>query len=213
MLTGEGLPALFRKTLMAQAPAVKQYLEMAQSEEFQNPISYEQIDPKQFDALFLPGGHDKGMREYLESTVLQTNIAQFFDSNKAVGAICHGTLAAARTISQSSDPDLRGKSVLWGKKTTGLTRNQELVAYKLTVLKLGDYYRTYSIPMADEVKSFLRQPSDFLTGPGMPIPLERDSDQNLKAGFTVRDGKYLSARWPGDAHRFAYDFVAMLEQD
>ena len=29
-------------------------------------------------------------------------------------------------------------------------------------------------------------------------------------GFTVRDGNWLSARWPGDAHRFASEFVAML---
>jgi protease I len=40
----------------------------------------------------LPGGHDKGMREYLESPVLQKNVAYFFDHNMAVGAICHGTL-------------------------------------------------------------------------------------------------------------------------
>jgi hypothetical protein len=29
-------------------------------------------------------------------------------------------------------------------------------------------------------------------------------------GFTVRDGEYLSARWPGDAHRFAAEFAAMI---
>jgi len=27
---------------------------------------------------------------------------------------------------------------------------------------------------------------------------------------TVRDGHYLSARWPGDAHRFASEFAAMI---
>jgi len=26
----------------------------------------------------------------------------------------------------------------------------------------------------------------------------------------VRDGNYLSARWPGDAHRFAHELAAML---
>jgi len=29
-------------------------------------------------------------------------------------------------------------------------------------------------------------------------------------GFTVRDGQYLSARWPGDAHRFAHELAGML---
>jgi hypothetical protein len=28
----------------------------------------------------------------------------------------------------------------------------------------------------------------------------------------VRDGCYLSARWPGDAHRFAHELAGMLAQ-
>jgi hypothetical protein len=38
----------------------------------------------------------------------------------------------------------------------------------------------------------------------MPLP---DSDFDP---LTVRDGEYLSARWPGDAHRFAAEFAAMI---
>ena len=37
-----------------------------------------------------------------------------------------------------------------------------------------------------------------------------DGEANPGAGFTVRDGKYLSARWPGDANRFAEEFVTLL---
>lgn len=33
---------------------------------------------------------------------------------------------------------------------------------------------------------------------------------HLAPGFCVQDGNYLSARWPGDAHRFAAEFVRML---
>jgi hypothetical protein len=101
--------------------------------------------------------------------------------------------------------------VLWDRKTTGLTRRQELVAWWLTRATLGDYYRTYETPMADELVSNLRSPSDYDPGPGYPIPLTRDSDANTRAGFTLRDGNYLSARWPGDAHRFAKELVGMLE--
>ena len=64
--------------------------------------------------------------------------------------------------------------------------------------------------MADELISHLRSPNDYDPGPGYPIPLARDEDGHLEAGFTVRDDNYLSARWPGDAHRFAEDFAAML---
>ncbi len=43
-----------------------------------------------------------------------------------------------------------------------------------------------------------------------PLPLKRDSLEHPEHGFCVRDGNYLSARWPGDAHRFALELVAML---
>lgn len=31
-----------------------------------------------------------------------------------------------------------------------------------------------------------------------------------RPSWVVRDGQYLSARWPGDVHRFSKRFVAML---
>jgi hypothetical protein len=42
--------------------------------------------------------------------------------------------------------------------------------------------------------------------------LLRDSDRMQRLGFTVRDGRYLSARWPGDAHRFAHELAGMLAE-
>jgi putative intracellular protease/amidase len=203
MVTGEGLPFLLRSSLMAQAGAVTRYRELEESPEFRAPIAYASIDPGSFDALLLPGGHDKGMREYLEDAGLQAAVARFFEEGKTVAAICHGTLLAARSRSGE-------RSALWGRKTTGLTRRQELVAWWLTRATLGDYYRTYETPMADELVSNLRAPGDYDPGPGYPIPLARDSDANTRAGFTVRDGNYLSARWPGDAHRFAKELAGML---
>lgn len=205
MVTGERLPAFLRGTLRAEPEAVSFYREMEASPPFQNPISYADIRPGSFGALLLPGGHDKGMREYLESPLLQAAVAHFFDQGKPVAAICHGTLLAARARSERT-----GQSVLRGRKTTGLTRNQEKVAYWLTRAWLGDYYRTYPTYMADELVCNLAAPTDYSRGPGFPIPFGRDSDKNLKPGFTVRDGNYLSARWPGDAYKFAREFVLLL---
>jgi len=54
-----------------------------------------------FDALYLPGGHDKGVREYLESNLIQYLVVDFFVSEKPVAAICHGVIVAAR----SADPN------------------------------------------------------------------------------------------------------------
>lgn len=213
MVTGKDL-GILKGVLMNDKNGTAAYLELEKSDEFRQPISYEQVKPEEYDAIFLPGGHDKGMREYLDSNIIQQVIVDFFESNRPVGAICHGTLLAARSISKRT-----GHSVLWGRKTTGLTRMQELVAYQLTRLYLGTYYRTYPekdhdnciVTMEDELKSYLKDPSDFSRGPGFPIPSRRDSPKHPNRGFTVRDGNYLSARWPGDANRFGSEFVTLLK--
>ena len=80
-------------------------------------------------------------------------------------------------------------------------------AWVLTRLWLNDYYRTYNETVEHEVKSKLASDRDFHTG---PTPLLRDSPQNMNRGFIVRDGNFLSARWPGDAHRFAAEFVKLI---
>jgi hypothetical protein len=118
-----------------------------------------------------------------------------------VGAICHGVVLAARSRAAN------GGSVLLGRRTTALTRQMELTAWALTALWLGSYYRTYPTPVQDEVSAALASRTDFITG---PMTITRDAPSKLRAGFTVRDGHYLSARWPGDAHRFANEFAVML---
>ncbi len=47
---------------------------------------------------------------------------------------------------------------------------------------------------------------------GGPAAILRDTPDRIERGFVIRDGNYLSARWPGDAHRFAHVFSAMLEE-
>jgi len=73
---------------------------------------------------------------------------------------------------------------------------------------VGHYYRTYAEAVQGEVTRAFANPDDFLVG---PFALFRDSKNNRERGFTVRDGHYLSARWPGDAHRFAVDYADMFE--
>lgn len=201
MVTGIGL-GLFKSILMADQHSLAIYDGCIKSREFLNPISYQQIVPNDYDALLLPGGHAKGMRPYLDSKLLQANIVSFFQHKKPVAAICHGTLCAARCVDKATS-----KSVLYGLKTTGLTFKQELSAWLLTCLWLGDYYRTYPQFMQQELQSYLQENDDFKSG---PMPLLRDTATNFKAGFTVRDGNYLSARWPGDVHLFASEFLKML---
>jgi putative intracellular protease/amidase len=203
MLDGKGL-GMLKPLLIAQKSAQQDYADLCQDEAFQNPMSYEDIKVEDYAGLILPGGHAKGMIPYLESEDLQNTIVGFFATHKPVGAICHGVVAACRAI----DPK-RGKSVLWGRKTTALLKQQELLAYKLTKARLGDYFLTYpGLTVEDEVTQTLQSAADFLPG---PRPFLRDTPKKLSRGFVVRDGQYLSARWPGDAHKFGVTFLEMLE--
>lgn len=201
LLTGEGFGP-FKKLLMAGLEAVEAYHKMIESEAFRSPISYFEINPKDYAGILLPGGHDKGMKQYLESSVLQEKIVSFFRMNKIVGAICHGVVVAARSI----DPQTK-KSVIHDHQTTSLLKSQEMGAYYLTALWLKDYYRTYQLSVEAEVKSVLDDPHQFQSG---RLSLRRDSLSDDTPALVVQDRNYLSARWPGDAYTFAKSYYRRL---
>lgn len=202
MLLGTGLGFL-APMLRADANARRAYADMAASAEFRQPLRYDDIVDDAVDAVLLPGGHAPGMRPYLESERLQALVADSIRRQRPLAAICHGVLLAARSR------DASGRSVLHGRRTTALTAQMELSAWNLTRLWLGDYYRTYALTVEAEVTALLAQPSDFLRG---PQSLLRDKPDKLSRGFVVRDGHYLSARWPGDAHRLGHAFATLLAE-
>ena len=153
MLSGRGLdpwaqiPGLDRLkvaglVLRANRDAREAYSRLERDPAFLQPLPYGRLRAGDHDVLVLPGGHRaRGMRVYLESTVLQEFVGDFFDSGKPVGAICHGVVLAARSISKKT-----GKSVLFGKKTTGLTWSLERRGWSVgRVVRFWDpdYYRTY----------------------------------------------------------------------
>jgi len=204
MLNGDNL-GIWKSLLKARKDAFDACKEMEQSAEFCSPSKYEDVDVDDFDALLLPGGHDKRVKEYLESKILQRHVVKFFKQNKPVAAICHGVVVAARSIDSET-----GKSVINGFRTTSLLKSQEMAAYTMTRLWLKDYYLTYpGLTVEDEVTAALNSPSDYLTGPN---PVLRDDMKHLSRGFTVRDRNYLSARWPGDAYNFSIEFIKMIEE-
>ena len=194
---------------------------------FLAPLPYAQIREQDFDALLLPGGHAQGMREYLESELLQQIVVGFFDAEKPVAAVCHGVVLAARSFSPRT-----GKSVLFGKKTTALTWTLEQSAWRISRYAGRwwdrDYYRTYREEPGEpagyrsvqaQVTRCLAAPEDFLDVP-VNAPnhfrkasgLFRDTPDDARPAFIVRDGNYLSARWPGDVHTLARTFADMLAE-
>jgi putative intracellular protease/amidase len=235
MLTGRGLdpwgfiPGLNRIEAMglimrANRDARQAYRAMIADPAFLKPLRWEDVSAAEFDGLLLPGGHRaRGMREYLESPVLQRLIAEFFAADKPVAAICHGVLLAARSR------DAAGKSVLYGRKTAALTWSQErLAAATGRIVRFWDpdYYRTYPdepgqprgyMSVQQEVTRALANPEDFLDVPAnapdrreKTSGLSRDSMTDSRPAWVVCDGNYVSARWPGDVHTFAKRFSEVL---
>jgi putative intracellular protease/amidase len=237
MLTGEGLdvwgfiPGLRHLVavgalMRANADARYAYAAMENDPAFKAPLTWADVRRGDYDGLLLPGGHRaRGMREYLESQILQRLVAEFFAAGLPVGAICHGVVLAAR--SRTAD----GRSVLYGRRTTALTwgfeRKAETVGRLVRFWDPG-YYRTYRdapgqphgyMSVQQEVTRALAKPQDFLDVPPdardhrqKTDGLTRDTFDDERPAFVVRDGNYVSARWPGDAYTFAKTFAAALTE-
>ena len=180
------------------------YRELEASPEFHATQAWSDLDVTQFDGLILAGGHAPGMRQYLGSAALQQQIARFWSLDRPVGAICHGVLVLART----QDPTT-GASVLAHRTTTCLPKYMERGGYLLTAWRLGRYYRTYPAYVEDEVRAALADPRlQFHRGPREFT--RRGTGTDHTHAFTVADGNYLSARWPGDAYLFADRYLELL---
>ena len=236
MVTGRGLdpwgaiPGVRRLTvigrvLRANGDARRAHAALLADPGFGSPLHWGAARRSSYDALVLPGGHRaRGMRPYLESPEVQQMAVDSFRSGKPVGAICHGVLVAAR----AQDP-ATGHSVLHGRRTTALTWALEQKAWGLAHLSRfwdANYYRTYVeergqpwgyMSVQQEVTRALADPADFAdVEKGSPDwrrktnGRARDTLDDPRPAWVVRDRSYVSARWPGDAHTFARTFADVL---
>ena len=101
-----------------------------------------------------------------------------------------------------------GQSVLHGLRTTCLPKYMERAAFLSTFWRRGRYYRTYPTYVEDEVRAALARPEDFERGPRELS--KRGTREDDSHAFVVEDGRYVSARWPGDAYLLAKQLIARL---
>jgi len=100
------------------------YSDKETQETLSSTLQLSEVDHKDYDALFYPGGHgvlwdlveDKDSKEIIES---------FYNNNKPVSFVCHAP-AVLKNIKNSN-----GEPLVKGKKVTGFT-NQEEDAVQLT---------------------------------------------------------------------------------
>lgn len=142
------------------------------SESWQKPFAW--TDPSftldDYDLVFLPGGHEKGMRQLIDSSRVHDLLRSYFPkttkpSTKSLAAICHGVQVLAMTKTEE------GKSIICETKTTALPHKMEQGIFNATRLFLGDYYKTYgagSESVQQVVTKSLNDTSQFISsiGPG-----------------------------------------------
>jgi putative intracellular protease/amidase len=158
-----------------------------------------------YDLVFLPGGHEKGVRRLIESEEIHRALAIFFpltkrngEGTKVVAAICHGV----QVLSSTPAPDsAEGKSIIHACTTTALPSFMESSITTLTRPFLGDYYRTYGhgSPTVEEfVTRSLDKAEQFKAGPSM-------LSGKMGRPFVVVDERfrYISGRFPPDAEAVA----------
>jgi hypothetical protein len=139
----------------ATKPAVDAYNAMSQAPEFQNPLSWSQnFSLDSYNLIFLPGGHEKSVRQLIDSPIIHKLLASYFPTTKKpssrnVAAVCHGVMV----LSESEGLD--GKSVIHECATTALPARFEQVAFWMTRAVMGDYYKTYGVG-SDDVEVSVR---------------------------------------------------------
>jgi putative intracellular protease/amidase len=142
---------------------------MSQSPEFLSPLAWSapSFSLAPYNLIFLPGGHEKGVRQLIDSRTMQSHLGSYFpetektkNGGKAVAAVCHGVmaLAEAKVSAEVQEGDAedegngkgkKGKSVLHDAVTTALPARFEQVAFWGTRIFLGDYYKTYGVGSDD----------------------------------------------------------------
>lgn len=140
----------------ATQSAIKAYNEMSQTSEYLTPLSWSSpdftLDP--YNLIFLPGGHEKGVRQLIDSSIIHNHLASYFPqtvkpSSKSVAAICHGVMVLGETL------DADGNSIIHECYTTALPARFEQLAFWGTRAFLGDYYKTYGAG-SDDVELSVR---------------------------------------------------------
>jgi len=200
-LNGTGLTGML-KSLAAKPKNADIYRQMEADDNFQNPFSWIDAKPEDYDGLVLPGGHAPGMKPYLESEDVFAICRNFFERAAPVASICHGVLALARA--KNAD----GRSLIHNYTLTGMNNFQENIAYKMTKKTFGTHYQTYPTSVQGEVSAVLENSKNFKPGPMFPA---FGSAKHPNKGFIVKHKNLISARWPGDVYKLATGFADMLK--
>jgi putative intracellular protease/amidase len=124
------------------------------SDKLAKTVPLADVDPKDFDAVFLPGGHGT-MFDFPGNADLMRLLRDFDAARKPVAAVCHAPAALVTAVDSTNEHLVRGKTI------TAFTDSEE------RAVKLED-----QVPFLLETR--LRElGSDFKVGPDFAPHVER----------------------------------------
>ncbi|KAI5858477.1 hypothetical protein BZA05DRAFT_381350 [Tricharina praecox] len=221
---------LFACVLGATSTATSTYRDMLASAEFNNPLSWsdEGFDILGYDIVILPGGHDKPIRQYLESKTLHRQLGRFLPYTQRSSSTT--TTGAANTDTDTNNTNDHNDS-----STTTTTQPQKKVlgaichgVLPLAFAKcpgsreregntlLGEYrLQTTTLPKWMEATAWVASQA-WLMGSYYRTYIERGAwtcgDVEQAGGILINgpmstkpfvhidpNHRYISARFPGDA--------------
>ena len=151
----------------------------------------------------------RGCASTSAAPALQRRVGEFWALDRPVGAICHGVLVLARTVDPGDRPQRarrphapRACRSTWSAARTSRPRGSSAA----TTARTPPTWRTRSGP-----RSTIPRRS---SGAGPRTLSRRGTETDDRGTFVVEDGRYVSARWPGDAYAFARALLARrIERD
>ncbi len=150
------------KPIVLDSLTKKYYKDNAFMELLNNTASIESVDPINFDAVYLTGGHGT-MYDFVDNKKLNEVIANLYESGKIISAVCHGVCGLVNVKLSN------GEYLINGKKLTGYSWFEEILAFRKKqvpfnlekILKeRGANYNKAFIPLTSNVK----QDGNLITG-------------------------------------------------
>ena len=107
-----GKPTIDQASITKETDPEGKYKKMYESGLADNTKKLSEVNPEDYDAVFVVGGHG-AMYDLADSETLHNIINSVYDNGKIVSAVCHGPAPLLRT----KRPD--GKSIIDGLDVTG----------------------------------------------------------------------------------------------
>ena len=150
------------ETSEAQSPATQRFFkDMEAIQKVANSLKLSDINPKDYDAVFYPGGHGPLWDLATDKTSIKL-IEDFYNTQKPIAFVCHAPAALINVKAENGQPLVKGKKVTGFSNTeeeaVGLTK---IVPFLLEeeLKKLGAHYSKEA-----EWQSFVQQDGLLITG-------------------------------------------------